>query len=231
MPLYAELATQLWPNPFSPKPLASSTPPRDAVAVVLAAGRGSRLGFPKAALEVGGEWALPRIVDALREGGAHKVAVVLSKESKQAIEGKGGTAADVVVLNQNPEAGRTGTLQVGLEALNATEEEYSVLVHPCDVPLISQNIVKAIIKSFQESPMPEEAMARPVTPGGRGGHPLLLGQSRIQDVARFSPDQPLRDLLALHTERLIDVPVEDLGPFMNINHPEQLEMIESFLSG
>ena len=68
------------------------------LAVLLAAGRGERFGFPKAALEIQGDWILPRLVEALREGGAHKVALVLSPESQSAISERGETGADLVVL-------------------------------------------------------------------------------------------------------------------------------------
>ncbi len=203
------------------------------LAVLLAAGRGERFGFPKAALEIQGNWILPRLVEALREGGAHKVALVLSPESQSAIAERGESGADVVVLNPTPETGRTGSLQAGLEALIASEggSPFSALVHPCDVPLLSKEVVAALVLALDALDSPESGLVRPVTAGGRGGHPLLLGHSRVKEVLGFKPDQPLRDLLESHPDSVLDLPVPGPGPFLNVNHPEQLDLLESLLQG
>jgi CTP:molybdopterin cytidylyltransferase MocA len=203
------------------------------LAVLLAAGRGERFGFPKAALEIHGDWILPRLVEALREGGAHKVALVLSPESQSAISERGETGADLVVLNPTPERGRTGSLQAGLRALMSSNPEihFSALVHPCDVPLLSREVVAALIRAHDSLDSPENRLVRPVTPGGRGGHPLLLGFSRVEELLGFEPDQPLRDLLASHPDSVLDLQVPGPGPFLNVNHPEQLALLESLLGG
>ena len=208
-------------------------PPESPFAVLLAAGHGKRFGFPKSAMEIHGNWILPGLVDALREGGALKVALVLSAESKAAISGKGETGADVVVLNPTPETGRTGSLQAGLRALMADSEEvpFSALVHPCDVPLLSREVVAALIRAHKSLESPGKGLVRPTTAGGRGGHPLLLGVSRVKDVLGYRPDQSLRTLLVDHPDSVLDLHVPGPGPFLNVNHPEQLALLESLMEG
>jgi len=208
-------------------------PPEGPFAVLLAAGHGKRFGFPKSAMEIHGNWILPRLVDALRGGGALKVALVLSAESKAAISGKGETGADVVVLNPTPETGRTGSLQAGLRALmgKSPEAPFSALVHPCDVPLLSREVVAALIRGHKSLKSPGNGLVRPTTAGGRGGHPLLLGASRVKDVLAYRPDQSLRTLLADHPDSVLDLHVSGPGPFLNVNHPEQLALLESLMEG
>ena len=208
-------------------------PPEGPFAVLLAAGHGKRFGSPKSAMEIHGNWILPRLVDALRGGGARKVALVLSAESKAAISGKGETGADVVVLNPTPETGRTGSLQAGLRALMAESPEapFSALVHPCDVPLLSREVVAALIRAHESLESSGNGLVRPTTAGGRGGHPLLLGVSRVKDVLGYRPDQSLRTLLADHPDSVLDLHVPGPGPFLNVNHPEQLALLESLMEG
>ena len=50
-------------------------------AVVLAAGKGTRLGYPKAALVVQDQWMLPILMKALRLGGATRITLVTTSVS------------------------------------------------------------------------------------------------------------------------------------------------------
>lgn len=197
-------------------------------AVLLAAGPGRRLGYPKAALRLRGIWMLPRLVRALRGGGAQFVAVVLSREAQEQVATLGPTGADRDVVNPCPEAGRTGSVLCGLAALPPSPE--GVLVHPCDVPLLRPAAVAAVVAAWRAAAEPAATAARPVTPSGRGGHPLLLGSARLEELRGFPPDRSLRDLLQADPKRVLNVRLEgDPGPFLDVDTPEQLALLESLL--
>ncbi|RMH02733.1 MAG: hypothetical protein D6702_07980 [Planctomycetota bacterium] len=198
-------------------------------AVVLAAGAGRRLGRPKAALHLRGRWMLPRIVAALRRGGAVEVVLVLSAAAREAIAGLGPTGADREVLNPTPESGRTGSLLLGLAEL--PEELPGLLVHPCDVPLLTAAAVAEVVRAWNRCPDRAQRLARPVTPGGRGGHPLLVGAAGLPRLRSFPPDRPLRALLDEDRRRVLDVPLAgDPGPFLDVDTPEQLALLEDLLA-
>lgn len=207
----------------------AATPPAGAVpAVLLAAGLGRRLGYPKAALELRGRWMLPRLVRSLKAGGAGPVHLVLNPRAAEAIVGHGDHGADAVTLNPDPDAGRTGSLLAGLRQLTPGPE--AVLVHPCDVPLLSAPVVAELLRAWRSRPDRARLLARPVTPAGRGGHPLLVGAERLLTLLEYPPDRPLRDLLDEDRRLVLNVPVPgDPGPFLDVNTAEQLQLLENLL--
>jgi molybdenum cofactor cytidylyltransferase len=197
-------------------------------AILLAAGHGRRLGAPKAGLELRGRWMLPALVHALRAGGADRVVLVLSAGAERAIAERPPHGADAVVRNPDPDAGRTGSLLAGLDAVDT--EVDGVLVHPCDVPLLAPRVVHRLISAWSAHADRAELLARPVTPAGRGGHPLLVGSARLTRLRQFGPDQPLRQLLDEDRSRVLDVAISgDPGPFFDVDTAEQLALLENLL--
>jgi len=207
-------------------------PPLAAVdAILLAAGAGRRLGQAKALLEVRGRWMLPRLVQSLRSGGCRQVVVVTRPELLDPIRERGGCGADEVVLHPDPDSGRSGSIQRGLAAVcGVVREPAAVLIHPCDIPLLSGEAVHQLLQAWRQAKAPESLAARLVTPGGRGGHPLLLGRERFPEIRELGPDQPLRELLRSRPDALLDVPRRgDPGPFLDVDTPEQLQLLETLL--
>ena len=198
------------------------------VGVILAAGAGNRLGYPKAALHLGQRFILPMLVTALRQGGASKVLVVLSTPAEQSISGLPALGCDEVVINPAPESGRTGSVHCALSTI--PQDCSGLLIHPCDVPLLSHQVVEELIKAWRNCESPTQTVVRPITPAGNGGHPLLIPCGRFAHLAAMGPDQALRELLIPRENRL-DVTIRgDPGPFLGINTPDQLELLESFIS-
>lgn len=203
-----------------------SSPAADAI--LLAAGAGRRFGGPKALMEVRGTWVLPMLVEALRAGGCARVTVVLPEKIADLVEQRGECGADVVARNADPGAGRTGSIQCGLQAMGALQGP--LLVHPCDIPLLAGAVVARLIAAWREHAERDSALIRPVTPGGKGGHPLVLGALQVEELRRYPVDRPLRDLLRDHADRVQNVVIRgDPGPFLDVDTPEQLQLLESLL--
>lgn len=170
---------------------------------------------------------LPRLVNALRTGGAEVVHLVLSPEAELGVQALGETGADHLHINTDPEAGRTGSL---LTALAQVPDGAAVLCHPCDIPLLSAEVVEALISTWRVADHRDEILVRPVTPGGRGGHPLLLGATRVRELRDFPPNRPLREILQAHPDSIRDLRRSgDPGPFLDVDTPEQLALLESLL--
>ncbi len=201
--------------------------PSSVHAILLAAGAGRRFGGPKALLKLKGRWMLPRLVAALRAGGAEVVHLVLSPEAELGVRALGETGADQVHVNPDPDAGRTGSL---LTALSQVPASAAVLCHPCDIPLLSADVVEALLSAWRGDDNRDDLLVRPVTPGGRGGHPLLLGANRVNELRTFPPDRPLREILQAHPNSIRDLRrIGDPGPFLDVDTPEQLALLESLL--
>lgn len=155
-------------------------------AVILAAGRSTRMGHPKALTSIDGESALERIARACERAGLARPVVVLGvhhdvvREKLRALDGR-----VAWVRNPSPDAGRTGSLQVGLARL---PEAGAVLVWPVDHPLVPAETARALLDARGEWVVPEHE--------GRGGHPIVLRGRALDAVRAARAETPLRDVLA-----------------------------------
>jgi CTP:molybdopterin cytidylyltransferase MocA len=200
--------------------------PAPVYAILLAAGEGRRLGLPKAALQLRKHWMLPILVRSLRKGGASKVHLVLSERALDAIADLGDPGADRELINRAALAGRTGSIQTGWQHV---PDDAAVLVHPCDMPLLQAATVQALIRAWHADGSPDLGLVRPISSGRRGGHPLLLGPAWRKEVLASDPDRPLRELLRMAPNGLRDVRCDDPGAFLDVDTPEQLQLLEALL--
>jgi CTP:molybdopterin cytidylyltransferase MocA len=116
-------------------------------AIVLAAGASSRMGRPKALLDMGGRPAVERVVAALRDGGAGEIVVVVGRHADEIRAGADLRGVRVV---DNPDwAGwRTSSVQRGLAALPpGTEWTLLALV---DMPLVRADTVRALLAARRD---------------------------------------------------------------------------------
>ena len=187
--------------------------------VVLAAGRSSRMGRPKALLPAGsaGETFVGRIVRALRAGGVDDIVVVA-----------GGVAAEInrvlskeerpprVVINPAPERGQFSSLQVGLRAVSRPGVS-AMLVTLVDVPLVTAATVAALLDAYRQT---GAALVRPER-GGRHGHPVIFDQSVFGEIRRAPADSSAKEIVAAHLDDSASVPIVEDGPFRDIDTPAE----------
>ena len=179
--------------------------------IVLAAGASTRLGQPKALVEVGGKPLIQILVERLEKTGLEPVIVTRAELSVDILLA---LPERTVVINPNPDAGRTGSLQCGLKQILDTkggERAFRLLVVPVDRPGFSDETVQTLMKM--------EICACPQQ-NGKGGHPLLLMPDDVATIRTASPDTPLRDLCK--PERF---DVDDLHLHLNLDTPEDVEVL------
>lgn len=152
--------------------------------VVLAAGSSERLGQSKVLVNIGEDTLVGWIVRRLVTQGLSPVVVTRSEIEGEVVEA---TPSCEVLVNPNPDAGRTGTLQVGIANLDVvTGHGYRLLVVPVDRPGFSDSTLSRLVSSERTCcPMKD----------GRGGHPLVLSADDVDGIRTASPDVPLRNLV------------------------------------
>lgn len=168
-------------------------------AIVLAAGRSTRMGHPKALTRVGAVTALERIVDACRSLGLAVTVVAPHGVALPEVDAR-------VVVNADPDAGRTRSLQLGLRG--------DALVWPVDHPLASVDTARRILARAGDWVVP--------THEGRGGHPIVLRGAAVTAVERAPGSAALRDVLRGAGLDATRVPVDDAGILLNLDTPEAL---------
>ncbi|MEO3884930.1 nucleotidyltransferase family protein [Nonomuraea sp. B5E05] len=179
--------------------------------LLLAAGRGSRLGTPKALVEYAGERLVDRGVRLLEEGGCHPVVVVLGAATVQ-------VRGAVTVRNPGWASGMGSSLRVGLAAL--PEEAESVVVALVDQPLIRPGAVRALVASG--------AGLAVATYGGRRRNPVLIGHEHFAGVAELAEgDVGARAYIKAHPELVTEVPCDGHGDPADIDTPQDLHLLEA----
>lgn len=144
----------------------------EAVGIVLAAGAGTRYGYPKALAE-GGAWVRTAI-GALREGGCARVVVVLGATGPNH-EGLGIPEDVRTVWAHDWARGLSASLRAGLRA--AAGGDYVVIL-PVDTPDVGAAVVARVVQAALHAP---SGLARAVF-AGRPGHPVVIGHSHWAGV-------------------------------------------------
>jgi molybdenum cofactor cytidylyltransferase len=189
-------------------------------AVLLAAGRSSRMGVPKAALRLpGGDTFIARITRELTAGGAMPVLVVVSPNPPPHATA-GPTLPDTVqyVFNPEPDRGQLSSLQCGLAAVR---EAPAVLVTLVDVPLAGRAVVRALIDAWTSS---GASLIRP-TRAGRHGHPMLIAPPLIDELLAADHSSSARAIVRRHAATSVELETAEDGPFLDVDTPEDYDRL------
>jgi len=163
------------------------------VALILAAGEGSRIGLPKAIVEIDGERLIDRAASLFKKAGCTEVYVVLGAWV-------GEVAGAKVIVNEEWNEGMGSSLRIGLSHLSSLPEVEGVLVSLVDLPGLSVQAVEQILRESGEIVVG--------TFGGKPGHPVKFSRKHWQGViASAVGDVGARNYLASRS----DVQYVELG--------------------
>jgi len=178
--------------------------------LVLAAGAGTRLGRPKAVVEVGGLRLVDRSVRIVRRAGAEPVFVVVG-----AVEV--GDVAAIVVRNDEWRTGLASSLRTGLSAVSA----YDVGATPVDAVVITLvDLVGLTAAAVRRVLSAADAGARiaVATFDGVRGHPVLIRRDDWAEAARAADgDSGARRFLAERGADVVEVPCADIASSVDID--------------
>jgi CTP:molybdopterin cytidylyltransferase MocA/SAM-dependent methyltransferase len=176
------------------------------VALVLAAGSGSRFGGGKLLASIGGRPVLQHALDALAEAGIEDVIVVLGADAA-AIEAGIVWRAETRVVNPAPERGLSSSLTTGFDAIPLAVG--AVLVALGDQPLVPVATIRALVSAASPQDRP---VVVPVFEEGQGRNPVLLRRAAFGLVAETGGDRGLGPVLAAHPELVTEVPATGDNP-------------------
>jgi len=177
--------------------------------VILAAGASERLGVPKALIQAGGMTLIERVALMLNEVGL-SVNIVTRLSLVDSIRELIPYAK--IIVNPNPEYGRTGSLQCALGIIG----DGPLIMAPVDRPGFSKSTLELLCQ--------KDETACPIRKD-RGGHPIAISSKDIGAILRAEPDTPLRDII---TPRRIEV--EDPHLHLNVDTREDVELLLKVVS-
>jgi CTP:molybdopterin cytidylyltransferase MocA len=183
-------------------------------ALILAAGRGTRLGgVAKACLRLcDGRTFVEAIAAAARAAGCTRVVVVAAEPHLAATRSAAATAGCDVVVNPAPERGMGSSLAAGLEALDPADFD-AALDWPVDHPRVGAATCAAILAAVSR-----DGIVVP-TFEGRGGHPTAFGAAVWPELAA-SAEQGARSVMRSRPDRVRRVEVRDPFVGAGVDTPE-----------
>ncbi|MCP2338364.1 nucleotidyltransferase family protein [Actinomadura rupiterrae] len=177
--------------------------------LLLAAGGGSRLGRPKALLELDGERLVDRGVHTLRDGGCAPVVVVAGAVTVEVI-------GAVVVPNPDWATGMGSSLRAGLAAL--PPESPAAVIALVDQPRITATAVSRLLTAWENG-----ARVAIATYGGQPRNPVLIAREYFAAVAASAiGDTGARPFLRANPDLITPVPCDDVASPDDIDTPADL---------
>ena len=147
-------------------------------AIVLAAGKSSRMGVNKLLLTVGGRTVLDRLLDALTEGVDDVVIVTGNNpEPIMAIASAHGVR---VAHNPDHEKGMTTSFQTGIRAMGGADAAFLVLG---DQLGLRPELIRRMAAAMEDVP---GALIVSPTHDGKRGHPVLFRGSLFGEILALS---------------------------------------------
>ncbi len=210
------------------RPLPRSGPVAEApraprvTALVLAAGRSSRMGATNKLLaKVGGTPLVARAVDAALASQAANLIVVTGHQGETvtaALSGKALSGKPVAFVH-NPAFGEglSSSLRAGLAAVPS--ESDAVVVCLGDMPRVAAGVIDRLIAAY--SPVEGRAVCIP-TIHGKQGNPVLWDRAFFAEMAALTGDAGAKRLVGRHADRVCEVPVEDAGILYDVDTPDLL---------
>lgn len=196
---------------------AARQAPRIA-ALVLAAGRSTRMGERNKLLEpVGGKSLLRHAIDAAQASSASSLTVVTGHEAERIRAELEGTSA---AFTHNPDytEGLSTSLIKGLDAVPADADGAVVLLG--DMPGVSAQTIDRLIAAF--SPDDGRGICVP-TFNGRRGNPVLWSRRYFSEMKNLAGDIGAKALIGLHGEDVAEVAVTTDDILTDIDTPDALE--------
>jgi nicotine blue oxidoreductase len=208
--------------------------------ILLAAGEGSRLGRPKALVELGGQTLAERGVRLLRDGGAEPVLVVTGAVPVQVHGAR-------TVYNPDWRAGMGTSLAAGLRALGAVAPEAdetaglkgadgadvahgsavaasaagAAVIALADQPLVGPEAVRRLITAYQKG-----ASVAVAAYHGQPRNPVLIAREHWPAVlALATGDTGARPFLRAHPELVTLVECGDTGSPDDVDTPADLARV------
>jgi molybdenum cofactor cytidylyltransferase len=186
--------------------------------IVLAAGRSSRMGRPKAALQLGpdGPTFAAAVVRTLRAAGLARVVVVAGAHPAEVRAAVPVMAGVEVIEHPDWTSGQLSSLLAGLAVLDTPALE-AVAVTLVDVPLVRTATVTALLAAWRATGAP---VVRPAI-GDRHGHPVIFDRAAFAALRAAPLDVGAKAVIARYRDQVVDLATDDGGALRDVDTPDE----------
>jgi molybdenum cofactor cytidylyltransferase len=211
-----------------PQPRAEPEPEkgRRVAAVVLAAGRSTRMGGPNKLLaEIGGR-PLVRIAAEQAFASRARPVIVVTGHQRDKVEAALQGLDVRHVHNPNFADGLSTSVKAGLAAL--PEDVDGAVVCLGDMPQVTAPLIDKLVAAFD----PERgALVVIPTIDGKRGNPVLWARRFFPELMALDGDVGARHLIGRYPEAVAEVPLTDTAALVDVDTPEALVRVKAELEG
>jgi molybdenum cofactor cytidylyltransferase len=211
-----------------PQPRSESAAPHDkrVAAVVLAAGRSTRMGGPNKLLAEIARRPLVRIAAEAAVASRADPVIVVAGHQRDEIAKAVGDLPVRVVDNPDFAQGLGTSLKAGIAAV--PEQSDAAIVCLGDMPRVDAALMNRLIEAFD----PERgALIAVPTFEGKRGNPVLWSRRFFPDLMAIEGDVGARHIIGRYGEGVVEVPVEGEAAFADVDTPEALSGIKAQMEG
>ena len=207
-----------------PQPRTEPAPEkgRRIAAVVLAAGRSTRMGaINKLIAEIGGKPLVRIAAEQALASRAKPVTVVTGHERERVEAALAGLPVRVV---NNPDYGEGlgSSLKAGITAVPADAD--GAIVCLGDMPQVDSQLIDRLIAAFD----PERgALVVVPTFDGRRGNPVVWSRRFFHDLMSIAGDIGARHLIGSYAEAVVEVPVAGEAALTDVDTPESFSAVKA----
>ena len=219
--LLMEIVTR--PQPRAEPPPAAG---RRIAAVVLAAGRSTRMGGPNKLLaEIAGRPLARIVVEEALASRARPVIVVVGHERAKVENALAGLPVEVV-YNPDFAQGLGTSVRAGIAAVPA--EADGAIVCLGDMPQVDAALIDRLMAAFDPD---RGALIVMPTVEGRRGNPVLWSRRFFHDLMAIEGDVGARHFIGRYSEAVADVPLEGSAALVDVDTPEALVGVKAAIEG
>jgi molybdenum cofactor cytidylyltransferase len=191
---------------------------RQVAAIVLAAGRSTRMGGPNKMLaELHGKKLVRIATEQALASKASEVVVVTGHQAELVEQALKGLKVKFV-RNADFAGGLASSVKAGIAAVSKDADGAVICLG--DMPLIDARLVDRLVEAFD--PDRGNLIVVPVAEGRRG-NPVLWSRRFFSELLTLDGDIGARHLIAKHAEAVAEVLVDGEGAFLDIDTPQALE--------
>jgi molybdenum cofactor cytidylyltransferase len=199
---------------------------RSIAALVLAAGRSSRMGGPNKLLaEIGGRPLVRIAVEQALASQARPVIVVTGHQRERVEAALSGLPVDFA-HNARFADGLGTSLKAGITALPAQAD--GVVVCLGDMPQVDAAMIDRLIEALDPA---KGALVAVPTIDGQRGNPVVWSRRFFADLMAVEGDVGARALIGRYAEAVAEVPFSGKAALTDVDTPDVLEAVKAELEG
>lgn len=179
-------------------------------AILLAAGKSTRMGKPKQLMPFGESTILEQAVDNFLGSGVSEVIVVIGHKAEEVREILAAKPVKLVV-NPDYEQGMSTSIIAGLKRVD--NQAKAVTLALGDQPLIDSQTINKLIDEFDKS---SKGIVIPTYQGKRG-HPVIFDMKYKGELLKIRGDIGGREIIREHPDDVLEVAVRSEGVCIDID--------------